>query len=83
MHAEIDIDALHAKRLTLFGVSNKLRTTPQRAETVAGFTRDWLPLFASGKLAPVIDKVFPFAELPAAQAYMESDAQTGKIVITL
>jgi len=83
MKAEIDIDALHAKRLTLFGVSNKLRTTPQRAQTVAGFTRDWLPLFAGGKIKPVIDRVFPFAELPAAQAYMESNAQTGKIVVTL
>jgi NADPH:quinone reductase-like Zn-dependent oxidoreductase len=82
MHAEIDIDALHAKRLTLFGVSNKLRTPPERGETVAGFIRDWLPLFASGQVRPVIDKVFPFAQLPAAQAYMESNAQTGKIVVT-
>jgi len=83
MKAELDIDALHANRLTLFGVSNKLRSTAQRAETVAGFTRDWLPLFASGKVKPVIDKVFPFDQLPAAQAYMESNAQTGKIVVTL
>jgi NADPH:quinone reductase-like Zn-dependent oxidoreductase len=83
MHAEIDIDALHAKRLTLFGVSNKLRTTPQRAETVAGFTRDWLPLFASGKLKVVIDKAYTFDQLPQAQAHMESDAQIGKIVVTM
>ena len=26
LHADIDLEALHAKRLTLFGVSNKLRT---------------------------------------------------------
>ena len=32
-------------------------------------------------LAPIIDRVFPFDELPAAKAYMESDAQVGKIVI--
>jgi hypothetical protein len=25
--------------------------------------------------------VFPFSELPAAKAYMESDAHVGKIVI--
>ena len=34
MKAEIDIEALHAKRLKLFGVSNKLRTAEQRAATV-------------------------------------------------
>ena len=26
LHADLDLEALHAKRLTLFGVSNKLRT---------------------------------------------------------
>jgi NADPH:quinone reductase-like Zn-dependent oxidoreductase len=81
MTAEIDLDALHAKRLRLFGVSNKLRTAPQRAETVRGFVRDVLPALADGRIRPLVDKVFPFAELPAAQAYMESDAQVGKIVV--
>ena len=31
---EIDIQALHVKRLTLFGVSNKMRTPEQRAAGV-------------------------------------------------
>ena len=82
MRSEIDLDALHSKRLRLFGVSNKLRTAPQRAETVAGFVRDVLPAIADGRIRPVVDKVFPLAELPAAKAYMESDAQVGKIVVS-
>jgi NADPH:quinone reductase-like Zn-dependent oxidoreductase len=82
MRAELDLEALHAKRLGLFGVSNKLRTAAQRAETVAGFVRDVLPAFADGRMRPVVDRVFPLAELPAAKAYMESDAQVGKIVVT-
>jgi NADPH:quinone reductase-like Zn-dependent oxidoreductase len=81
MTAEIDLDALHSKRLRLFGVSNKLRTAPQRAETVHGFVRDVLPALADGRLRPLVDKVFAFAELPAAKAYMESDAQVGKIAV--
>jgi NADPH:quinone reductase-like Zn-dependent oxidoreductase len=83
MTAEIDLDALHSKRLRLFGVSNKLRTAPQRAETVRGFVRDVLPGFADGRIRPLVDRVFAFAELPAAKAYMESDAQVGKIAISL
>jgi NADPH:quinone reductase-like Zn-dependent oxidoreductase len=82
MRSEIDLEALHSKRLRLFGVSNKLRTAPQRAETVAGFVRDVLPALADGRIRPVVDKVFPLAELPAAKAYMESDAQVGKIVVS-
>jgi NADPH:quinone reductase-like Zn-dependent oxidoreductase len=82
MRSEIDLEALHAKRLRLFGVSNKLRTPSQRAETVAGFVRDVLPALADGRIRPVVDKVFTLADLPAAKAYMESDAQVGKIVVT-
>jgi NADPH:quinone reductase-like Zn-dependent oxidoreductase len=81
MTAEIDLEALHSKRLRLFGVSNKLRTAEQRAQTVRGFVREVLPAFAEGRMRPLVDKVFGFAELPAAQAYMESDAQVGKIVV--
>jgi len=48
-----------------FGVSNRLRTPEQRAVTVRGFAADILPFIAQGKIKPVIDRVFPFAELPA------------------
>ena len=83
MKAEIDLDALHAKRLKLFGVSNKHRTGEQRAVTVQGFIKDFLPLFAGGRLKPLIDKVYDFEDLPAAKAYMESDALVGKIVVRM
>jgi NADPH:quinone reductase-like Zn-dependent oxidoreductase len=83
MKSEIDLDALHSKRLKLFGVSNKLRTAPQRAATVEGFKRDFLPLFASGKLKPLIDRSYDFKDLPKAKDYMESNAAVGKIVIKL
>ena len=81
--AELDILALHAKRLKLFGVSNKMRSPAEFAEGVRGFTRDVLPALASGHLKPVIDRVFPFAELPQAKAYMESNAHLGKIILRI
>jgi NADPH:quinone reductase len=81
MKAELDLAALHAKRLRLFGVSNKLRTAPQRAATVEGFKRDFLPLFAAGKLKPLVHRVFAFADLPKAKEAMEADTHVGKIVV--
>lgn len=81
MKAEMDIEALHSKRLRLFGVSNKMRNAAQRGVTVEGFKRDFLPLFASGKLKPVIDRVYDFEDLPQAKARMESNAHVGKIVV--
>jgi NADPH2:quinone reductase len=81
LQAEIDLEALHAKRLHLFGVSNKLRPAAERAQTVRAFERDFLPYFADGRLTPVIDRVFGSDELPAAHAYFESNAMVGKVVV--
>ena len=83
LKSEIDIQALHAKRLTLFGVSNKLRTPEQRASGVPAFVKDLMPAFAAGRIRPVIDSVFPFEKLPEARARMESNRHVGKIVITM
>jgi NADPH:quinone reductase-like Zn-dependent oxidoreductase len=83
MKAEMDIEALHSKRLKLFGVSNKMRNGAQRAVTVQGFTKDFLPLFAAGKLKPLIDRVYDFADLPQASARMQADAHVGKIVVRI
>ena len=83
MKAELDIDALHAKRLKLFGVSNKHRNAESRALTVRGFTADFLPYFAAGQIRPLIDRVFRFDELPRAKAFVESDAHLGKVVIRM
>jgi NADPH:quinone reductase-like Zn-dependent oxidoreductase len=83
MKAELDIDALHAKRLKLFGVSNKNRNAESRALTVRGFTADFLPYFASGRLKPLVDRVYRFDELPQAKAFVESDAHLGKVVIRM
>jgi NADPH:quinone reductase-like Zn-dependent oxidoreductase len=82
LKAEIDIQALHAKRLTLFGVSNKQRTAEQRASGVPGFVRDWMPHFAAGRIKPLVDQVYSFDQLPAARDAMESNRHTGKVVIT-
>lgn len=81
--AEIDLETVHGKRLQIFGVSNALLPAAQRADAMRGFVRELLPGFASGRITPVVDKVFPFSELPAAKAYVESDAQLGKVVVTM
>lgn len=83
LSATLDIELLHRKRLTVFGVSNRLRTAAQRSETVRAFARDVLPSFEEGRLRPLVDKVFGFDDLAAAIKFMESDAQVGKIVVRL
>lgn len=83
LKAEIDLDALHSRRLTVFGVSNRLRTAEQRAATAHGFAADVLPLLAAGRIQPLVDSVYAFDDLPAAQARMRADAHVGKIIVTI
>ncbi len=80
MTSEIDLGVLHTNRLKLFGVSNKVRTAAQRSVTVRAFIHDVLPFIADGTIKPVIDRVFSFGELPAALAYVLSNATVGKVI---
>ncbi len=81
LKAEMDIEALHAKRLKLFGVSNKLRSPEQRAEAMPAFRKQILPLIDQGKCLPMIYKVYPFNQLLEAKAMMDSSQHLGKIVL--
>lgn len=79
--AEIDLNAVHARRLEIFGVSNAHLSAAEKAASTAGFARDVLPAIADGRIVPLIDRVYPFAELQAAKDCMESSAMVGKIVV--
>jgi NADPH:quinone reductase len=81
LRAEIDLQTLHAGRLTLFGVSNKLRSADQRSAGVPAFRADLLPKIADGSIRPLVDQVFPFDQLRAARACMEENRHLGKIVL--
>jgi NADPH:quinone reductase-like Zn-dependent oxidoreductase len=83
LQTDLSIEALHAKRLTLFGVSNKLRSPEQRASGVPRFRAEVLPMLASGSITPLVDKVFAFEELPAAKACMDASEHLGKIVLKI
>ncbi|MEN9774260.1 MAG: hypothetical protein RL322_1330 [Pseudomonadota bacterium] len=81
--AEIDLAAVHRKRLKVFGVSNAMRTAAQREETVAGFIRDVMPHVTSGRIVPLIDRVLGFDAVPEAHRIMQADTHVGKIVVSV
>ncbi|SHH95938.1 quinone oxidoreductase family protein [Pollutimonas bauzanensis] len=83
LHGDFDLEAFHAKRLTLFGVSNKMRTKAQRAAAVPRFTSEVLPYFEAGTIKPQVDKQFDFEDLLAAKACMEAGHHAGKIVLRI
>jgi NADPH2:quinone reductase len=83
LKGELDLDRLALRRLHLYGVSNRLRTPGQRAESTKRFIADLMPALEEGRLRPIVDRTFPLSELAAAQAYMEADRHVGKVVIRI
>ena len=70
-----------AKSLTIVGYQ-VLDFVRDEARFAAG--RDYLFAgLASGALEPVIDREFPLEQIADAHRYMESNAQCGKIVVTV
>ncbi len=83
LSAQIDLQTVHAKRLRLFGVSNKLRSADQKAAAVPEFKATLLPAIEDGRIQPLVDRVFKFDELLAAQAAMEDNQHLGKLVLQI
>jgi NADPH2:quinone reductase len=83
LKGELDVDRLAERRLHLYGVSNRLRTPAQRAESTKRFVADLMPALAEGRIRPLIDRCFPLDQLPAAQAHVEADRHVGKVVIQI
>lgn len=69
------------KRISITGTTLRARSVQYKGELVKNFTEAALPHFESGKLQPIIDTVFPLENIADAHKYMESNANTGKIVI--
>ncbi len=78
---EVNLGALMGKRASVRGTLLRARPLEEKATLVQEFVRRQLPLFASGRLVPVVDRVFPLEEVAEAHRYMESNANFGKIVL--
>lgn len=53
---------------------------------VKAFTEQIMPHFSTEgpqRLLPVVDRVYPLAEIQEAHKYLESNKHTGKIVLEL
>ena len=83
LHADMDLHALHASRFVVFGVSNSKATPDEKAAAMRDFIRDVAPLLRDGRIKPMVDKVFPFDQIPEAKKYVESNAMVGKVVVKI
>ncbi len=80
---ELPLGTLMAKRLRLMGATLRARPVEEKMRLTQLFIRHVWPWLASGRVRPVIDRVFPWAEVAAAHQYMAENRNFGKIVLRL
>ncbi len=76
-----NIGALMPKRGRLIGTVLRPRPVDEKIAVTQRFINEMLPLFALAKMRPVIDRRFGLDQIVDAHRFMESNANTGKIVI--
>jgi len=81
--AELDIGVLIGKSLRLIGSRLRPKPTAEKIEITRRFGERFLPLLASGKLQPVIDRVFPITAAAAAHEHVKENRNIGKVVLEI
>lgn len=80
---ECNLDEVARKRVSIIGVTFRTRSLEESLTCGERFAADLLADFSTGALKPVLDRTFPFEQIADAHAYMLSDVQIGKIVVTM
>mgnify|MGYP000199740439 FL=1 len=80
---EVDLGRLMGKRLQVTGTGLRGRSLEEKLAVTAQFKRHVLPHLASGRMKPIVDRTFPLKEVAEAHRYMETNANFGKIVLTI
>ncbi len=79
--AEIPLASLLTKRLHLMGSMLRPQSQKEKATLARAFSRQVLPLLESGRVRPIIDRVFPIQSAEEAHQYMKENRHFGKIVL--
>jgi putative PIG3 family NAD(P)H quinone oxidoreductase len=79
---EIDLGLVMRKRLHIIGTAMRSRTLEEKISLAREFSQRVVPLFETGQLGPVIERVLPFSEIRAAHEQMAANTTFGKLVLS-
>jgi NADPH:quinone reductase len=78
---EIPLAPVLTKRLRIIGSVLRSQSKDEKTALTGAFTREVRPLFESGQIRPVVDRVFPVQAVEEAHQYMKENRHFGKIVL--
>jgi NADPH:quinone reductase len=80
-NAPFDLNLMLRKRLTIIGTTLRARPMEEKIAATRRFAAQVVPWLARGLVRPVVDSVFAFDDVRAAQARMESNEVFGKVIL--
>jgi NADPH:quinone reductase-like Zn-dependent oxidoreductase len=81
--ADLSLRALMACRGSVHGTTLRGRSLEGKAAAVAAFAHAALPDLASGRIVPVIDRVFALDDLHAAYEHLAAPGKFGKVLLAV
>ncbi|NEY32390.1 zinc-binding dehydrogenase [Streptomyces sp. PRKS01-65] len=78
---ELNIGALLAKRAAVSATSLRARPLEEKRAIVAAVREHVWPLFAAGRVRPVVDREMPMSEASAAHRVVEESGHIGKVLL--
>jgi putative PIG3 family NAD(P)H quinone oxidoreductase len=79
--APLDMRMLLNKRLTIVGTVMRARSLSEKIEVARLFAREALPLFETGVVMPVVDRVMRMPDAAEAHRIIEANQNFGKVVL--
>lgn len=83
MKAEVNFGLMLMKRLSFMATTLRARSNPEKGAIRDRLLAEVWPLLASGRIKPVVDRVYPLAEAQAGHARMAGSGHIGKILLSL
>lgn len=78
---EFDIGAVIRRSLTVTGSAMRPRSTAEKGAIATALRQTVWPILDAGRCEPVIDRVYPLADVAAAHERIEGSAHIGKVVL--
>jgi len=81
--ATLSLGRLMVRRQRIIGSVLRSRSNDEKAAIIADFAKSVMPLFAAGRISPLIDSRMPLDRVVDAHRRMEASEHFGKIVLVV
>ncbi|GHO94168.1 NAD(P)H quinone oxidoreductase [Reticulibacter mediterranei] len=81
--AQVNLGKMMGKRIQICGVTLRTRTLEEKLTVTRLFAQQVIPQFASSRIIPVIEQIYPLHEVAEAHKAMGENKNFGKLILKI